>query len=141
MKTKQPAYSPDDPILRFRAALEVRRRILVDQQEIVRRQPSAFTTPVIKRGLQQSEIHLALVTRYMKAIYDVVEISPEKRRALLTHLNTFIVRFQRSLNVQRLRLDHARNKHLMFKLKAALARFDDLDVAHPEHTFDLAALF
>ena len=103
MKTKQPAYSPDDPILRFRAALEVRRRMFVDQQEIVRRQPSAFTTPVITRGLKQTEIHLALVTRYLKAIYDAEEIPLEKRRALLAHLDTVIVRFQRSLNAQRIR--------------------------------------
>ena len=141
MKTKQPAYSPDDPILRFRAALEVRRRMLVDQQEIVRRMPSAFLTPVIKRGFDEAERHLALVTRYMKAIYDCEDMPPEKYRAALSHLGTVIFRFQRSLNVQRIRLDQARNKHILFKLKAALARFDDLDVAHPEHTFDLAALF
>lgn len=141
MKTKQVQYMPDDPVLVFRAALTVRRQMIVDQQEIVRRKPEAFNTPVIKSALKRSEDDLRRVTDHLRCIFDGNPAIPSERRTILGHLDYHIRGFQCHLNHRRMELVKARNKYMMRELNAALARLDDLNVAHPENTFDLIGLF
>ena len=141
MKTKQVQYMPDDPVLVFRAALTVRRQMIVDQQEIIRRKSETFNTPVIKRALKRSEDDLQRVTDNLRRIFDGNPPIPSERRAILNGLDSRIRAFQCHLNHRRQDLVKARNKYVMDQLDAALARMDDLNVVHPEHTFDLIGIF
>ena len=141
MKTKQVQYMPDDPVLVFRAALTVRRQMIVDQQEIIRRKSETFNTPVIKRALKRSEDDLQRVTDNLRRVFDGNPPIPSERRAILNGLDSRIRAFQCHLNHRRMDLVKARNKYVMDQLDAALARMDDLNVAHPENTFDLIGLF
>ena len=141
MKTKQVQYMPDDPVLVFRAALTVRRQMIVDQQEIIRRKPEVFNTPVIKNALKRSEDDLRRVTDNLRRVFDGNPPIPSERRAILNGLDYRIRAFQCHLNHRRMDLVKARNKYVMDQLDAALARMDDLNVVHPEHTFDLIGIF
>lgn len=141
MKTKQVQYTPDDPVLVFRAALTVRRQMIVDQQEIIRRKPEIYNTPVIKDALMRSESDLRFVTDNLRTIFDGNPVAPRERKAILKRLDYRINKFQHHLNHRRVDLIMARNRYVMDQLNAALARMDDLNVVHPEHTFDLIGIF
>ena len=141
MSNRKIIYRPDDPVIKFRAALVMRRQMLVDQQLIVRRRPSVFDTPTTRKLMKTNDVMLMQITLHLKRIYIGVIISEDERRELLADLDKFIVRFQRSLNCCRTRYAESLGRRTLYAVKAALARRDDIDIEHPERTISLTVAF